>query len=73
MKQRKLDRTTGSPPRLLPNGMKPEVGGFVRGGEADCPGSAAPSPNLKQSLLDGVFGLEGWFTFWAEAIQSQRF
>lgn len=27
----------------------------------------------QQSLLEGVLGLEGWFTFWAEAIQSQRF
>lgn len=53
--------------------MKPEVGGFVGGGEAGCPGSAAPSPNSKQSLLEGVVGLEGWFTFWAEAMQSQRF
>lgn len=53
--------------------MKPEVGGFVGGGEAGCPGSAAPSPDSKQSLLEGVVGLEGWFTFWAEAIQSQRF
>lgn len=77
MKQRKLAWITGSPPRLVAkwdetrDGWIWPVGGWPT---IPHPGSAAPSPNSKQSLSEGVFGLEGWLTSsWAEAMYPQRF